>query len=273
MNEKWHDKLRGGRADKKKPSDFDQDQLKAGIKHEMEHTTSAAVAAEIAMDHLSEDPLYYQKLKKIERKEMRIPKLTELFGLSSDGRRTDECGNGKEGRPTLTEVFVRPSRRVDEAPWGQQDLDLGDTKGRKPGPDWQTRAKAKDQEKRLKARSQRKMKKAVAGGYKDPKQLILPGMEDIFNKWQRAPEPKAQFQKQDDGRQALDQVKGKFMHVDQGSTDVLHMIYSGHTYETLPKRALRKIDGDSSSWWGSGAFKIEDDGTFTPASADWDSSG
>ena len=45
-------------------------QLKKGIKVELEHTTSMPVAKEIAMDHLYEDPKYYDKLKKIEKKEI-----------------------------------------------------------------------------------------------------------------------------------------------------------------------------------------------------------
>jgi hypothetical protein len=44
-------------------------QLDKGIKVEMEHTKSRIKAKEIAMDHLSEDPKYYEKLKKIEGKE------------------------------------------------------------------------------------------------------------------------------------------------------------------------------------------------------------
>jgi hypothetical protein len=41
-------------------------QLEKGIKVETEHTTDKAVAKEIAMDHLFEDPKYYDKLSKIE---------------------------------------------------------------------------------------------------------------------------------------------------------------------------------------------------------------
>jgi hypothetical protein len=40
-----------------------------GIKVEMEHTSHADVAREIALDHLSEDPNYYGKLKKVEKKD------------------------------------------------------------------------------------------------------------------------------------------------------------------------------------------------------------
>ena len=41
--------------------------LEQGINVEMEHTTDKAVAREIAMDHIYEDPNYYTKLKTIER--------------------------------------------------------------------------------------------------------------------------------------------------------------------------------------------------------------
>lgn len=47
--------------------DFDADELAAGIKVEMEHTTDPAVAEEVAKDHLVEDDKYYSKLKEIEK--------------------------------------------------------------------------------------------------------------------------------------------------------------------------------------------------------------
>jgi len=60
------DKIPGGLADGRKPSDFDKKALAAGIRVEMEHTSDKRVAGEIAMDHLTEDPKYYEKLKTIE---------------------------------------------------------------------------------------------------------------------------------------------------------------------------------------------------------------
>lgn len=63
-----NDKLKGGLADKRKPEDFDQKELKIGIKIEMEHTHDAKIAKEIAMDHLSEIPDYYSRLVKMEKK-------------------------------------------------------------------------------------------------------------------------------------------------------------------------------------------------------------
>src|SRR5690606_10231479 len=61
------DKIPGGLADDKKPSDFDSKQIKEGIKTELEHTKDKDIAQEIAMDHLTEDPKYYDKLKIIHK--------------------------------------------------------------------------------------------------------------------------------------------------------------------------------------------------------------
>lgn len=65
---KHKDRLKGGKADKKCPKDFNQKALKQGMKVEREHTTDRDIAMEIAMDHLSEDKQYYRKLAKMERK-------------------------------------------------------------------------------------------------------------------------------------------------------------------------------------------------------------
>jgi hypothetical protein len=53
-------------------------QLKKGIKKEIEHTKNKAEAEEIAMDHLWEDPKYYNKLKKIEPKEEKEKKYLDI---------------------------------------------------------------------------------------------------------------------------------------------------------------------------------------------------
>lgn len=61
------DQLPGGKGDEKEPSDFDPEQLARGKKVEREHTDDPALAEEIAMDHLTEDPDYYVKLKKVDK--------------------------------------------------------------------------------------------------------------------------------------------------------------------------------------------------------------
>lgn len=62
-----YNRIKGGLADNSKPSEFDNNQLKKGIKIELEHTNDKDLAKEIAMDHLKEDPKYYDKLEKIEK--------------------------------------------------------------------------------------------------------------------------------------------------------------------------------------------------------------
>lgn len=61
------DEIPGGRADNVQPDMFDSEQLRKGIAHELEHTNDKDKAREIAMDHLLEDPLYYDNLEKIEK--------------------------------------------------------------------------------------------------------------------------------------------------------------------------------------------------------------
>jgi hypothetical protein len=87
MNE---EKIKGGLADKMGLEDIaimhdvDMDtmfeQLRNGVTTEMEHTSEMMVAMEIAMDHLYEDPYYYEKLTKMEGGET-----TEVTSASSAG--------------------------------------------------------------------------------------------------------------------------------------------------------------------------------------------
>lgn len=73
---KNEDDIPGGLADKDNPDTLSKQhkvdkkkilqQLKMGIKVEMEHTNDPKKAAEIALDHIKEDPDYYTKLKTIE---------------------------------------------------------------------------------------------------------------------------------------------------------------------------------------------------------------
>jgi len=65
---KPHEFIKGGLSSGKSPKDFNQDQLKKGIKVEMEHTTNPKIAREIAQDHLVEDKFYYTHLLAMEKK-------------------------------------------------------------------------------------------------------------------------------------------------------------------------------------------------------------
>lgn len=53
------------------------DQLKKGIQVEKEHTTYGQTAREIALDHLAEDPSYYDKLKKANLEEEKYDELPD----------------------------------------------------------------------------------------------------------------------------------------------------------------------------------------------------
>jgi hypothetical protein len=76
--EGWQDQLQGGLADEKTPQNFDPQALIKGLVVELEHVNKEAhellkqnpeaihTAIEIAMDHLTEDPEYYNKLAVME---------------------------------------------------------------------------------------------------------------------------------------------------------------------------------------------------------------
>jgi 8-oxo-dGTP pyrophosphatase MutT (NUDIX family) len=61
------DLLPGGEADNLPDQEFSPAALAEGAKHEHEHTSNDQIAKEIAKDHLSEDPHYYEKIKEIEK--------------------------------------------------------------------------------------------------------------------------------------------------------------------------------------------------------------
>lgn len=80
--------LKGGKADKMSAKDiadkFDvsvnkvESQIKKGISVEMEHTDDKEKATEIATDHVSEFPDYYDRLEKMEKKASKDWKTTDV---------------------------------------------------------------------------------------------------------------------------------------------------------------------------------------------------
>jgi hypothetical protein len=64
--DKPKDQIPGGLADKGPPKDLDPKELEMGIEVELEHTDDKSKAREIALDHLTEIPDYYTRLKKME---------------------------------------------------------------------------------------------------------------------------------------------------------------------------------------------------------------
>lgn len=110
------DRIPGGKGDKAKPGDFDQTQLRMGIEVEMEHTKSRQLAREIAMDHLSEDPRYYSKLKKVHKESMQ--QVEELLQQLH------------EVREHLSEATPPPFKAADRAKEGMKPLPSPALKGR-----------------------------------------------------------------------------------------------------------------------------------------------
>lgn len=69
------DTLAGGKADGKPDTEFPKDQLSMGQRVEHEHTDNAALAREIARDHLEEIPDYYTRLHKMEKSALDVQEL------------------------------------------------------------------------------------------------------------------------------------------------------------------------------------------------------
>jgi hypothetical protein len=87
--------LKGGKADGKADSNYDDIQLNKGIKHEKEHTTNKNIAKEITKDHLEEDPKYYDKIKKIETQDEGGPRGAWKWDEHKYAARTGSKGNYK----------------------------------------------------------------------------------------------------------------------------------------------------------------------------------
>jgi len=96
------DKLKGGLADKKKPSDFDPSKLHEGMKVEREHSSNTDVQKEISMDHLTEDPEYYKKLKKIEKEAGFFGNIRER--LRSSGPTVIYTGNDTDAFSSINDI-------------------------------------------------------------------------------------------------------------------------------------------------------------------------
>ena len=71
---KWKDKIPGGRADGKKPSDIDKRSVEKGKRIEHEHTNDPGTAKVIAMDHLEEHDDYYDGKKGLPAMEKKLEK-------------------------------------------------------------------------------------------------------------------------------------------------------------------------------------------------------
>jgi hypothetical protein len=112
------DQIRGGLADRRSEEDFSEKKLEAGKKVEREHTSNKEIAEEIAMDHLTEDPKYYTKLKKIEKMayaQGRRDALAKFGSASASPPANDGASAYRDsGSPVATTSFKGMSRAVDQ---------------------------------------------------------------------------------------------------------------------------------------------------------------
>ena len=105
------DKIPGGLADKASPEDFDPKALARGIKVELEHTSSRAIAREIAMDHLTEDPRYYDKLAKMEKRHEDV--VTGAMGGSNPGVGGSSGDIPLDGTLPYQSVMMKAKNKLD----------------------------------------------------------------------------------------------------------------------------------------------------------------
>ena len=117
--------LTGGVGDATATSDVDPVELSLGQTVETEHTADPDIATEIALDHLSEDPNYYTKLKKAGlAKELDVVNSSSGFG-DPDHPRNDKkrlgsnvtctSGNNIVGNKGQTPTGSNEGRKNDEA--------------------------------------------------------------------------------------------------------------------------------------------------------------
>jgi hypothetical protein len=134
------DQLPGGLADKKTPADFDEEDLGIGINVELEHVKDRKIAREIAMDHLTEDPDYYTKLKRVEKafpfplnlkKGRKLRRRMKFQGMDvsietdkGEYRHWYDPHNKTEGKTKMTHPYGY-IRRTDGADGEQVDIYVG----------------------------------------------------------------------------------------------------------------------------------------------------
>ena len=99
-----------------------KNQLTKGIKVELEHTNNKSKAEEIAMDHLSEDPKYYDKLKKVETKEMTTTASSGQYSTNSIWAKSTKKKDWGPSRKTQIPggKFVQVKKKCKKFPYCNQ---------------------------------------------------------------------------------------------------------------------------------------------------------
>ncbi len=111
------EEVEGGLADGAEPSEFDNAQILKGMEVEMEHTDDPKVALEIAMDHLTEIPDYYDHLEDMEAQATGAEE-------ASPEDAVDAMGDGQEGEAE-EEITGDEEPTEKDVLWGRMDS-IGD---------------------------------------------------------------------------------------------------------------------------------------------------
>lgn len=114
------DKIPGGLADKKTNKDFPKFRITQGRKVEMEHTSSPRIAEEIARDHLTEDPKYYDKLKTIEKSS--TPSIPKVKLNPEHGKMIADAYHNMKHDPNHPEVKASYNALIEETKKQYQNL-------------------------------------------------------------------------------------------------------------------------------------------------------
>jgi len=91
--------IKGGIGDKTDISKLNQEELKKGIKVELEHTSNSKIAREIASDHLTEDKDYYKKLSIMEKSKLSDMKVKDIWHEKLGYISEDELESAKKKYP------------------------------------------------------------------------------------------------------------------------------------------------------------------------------
>jgi hypothetical protein len=113
------EELAGGLAYGQGDDQFDAKALNAGTKVELEHTDDASLAKQIAKDHLSEDPKYYEKLKKMEQEGMEF----DVTMAAAD----EPCGSGEKEQlvpEDLSKMFGWIERAINEVKRELEEVEI-----------------------------------------------------------------------------------------------------------------------------------------------------
>lgn len=103
-------------------------QLAKGIKVELEHTSKRDVAREIALDHLAEDPKYYDKLAKVELEEEQLDETaheSQLINLISKRAAEEIFKMLRKKESTLAKLIAPDMKRSNLQVWGISAEKLG----------------------------------------------------------------------------------------------------------------------------------------------------